>query len=242
MVTVTAQLADQIADLARLLADDDDSSASPLEQLTELAVELVAGSSAAGIVAAGSTSWTFAASDPAVSELHQLQFDSGEGPLAEALRYGEPRRVDDTADEPRWPAFCQAAARSGLRSCLVLPLRTDPQPGGAVALYGRDRQSFRGADHDIALLLAAQGGVAVNNAAMYHSCREMVANLHTALTSRAVIEQAKGILVAEYGYPPEVAFKYLSRLSQNSNRKVRDIAGDLVDGRIQHSQLRSRQE
>jgi GAF domain-containing protein len=236
MVTVTPQLADQIAELARLLIDDDDS-ASPLEQLTELAVELVPGSTAAGIVAAGSTSWTFAASEPAVSELHQLQFDSGDGPLAEALRHGEPRRVDDTTDEPRWPAFCQAAARAGLRSCLVLPLRTDPQPGGAIALYGRDCQSFCGADHDIALLLAAQGGVAVHNAGMYRSCREMVANLHTALASRAVIEQAKGILVAEYGYPPEVAFKHLSRLSQHTNRKVRDIAADLVAGRIQHGQL-----
>jgi hypothetical protein len=242
MMTVTPGLADRIAELARLLDEDDAVSHSPLQQLAELAVELIPGSAGAGIVAAGETSWTFATSDPLISELHRLQFASGDGPLVEALRHGEPRRIDDTADEPRWEAFCQAASEAGFGSCLVLPLRTDRQPGGAVALYGRDRHCFRGADQDIALLLAAQGGVAMDNDAIYRSCRDMVANLHTALVSRAVIEQAKGILVAEYGYSPEIAFKQLSRLSQNTNRKVRDIAADLVDGRIQRGQLNAEEK
>lgn len=235
-MTVTPDLAERIAGLARLLADDD-SSPSPLQQLVELAVELVPGSAAAGLVAAGQTAWTFAASDPCVGELQQMQLDSGDGPLAEALCYGEPRRVDDTADEERWAGFCQAAARLDFRSCLVLPLRTRRQPGGAVALYARCRHAFREADHDIALLLAAQGGVAVHNAAMYQDCRQMIGHLQTALQSRAVIEQAKGMLIAEFGYPPETAFKQLSRQSQNANRKLRDIAADLVDGRIQRSQF-----
>jgi AmiR/NasT family two-component response regulator len=52
-----------------------------------------------------------------------------------------------------------------------------------------------------------------------------------------VIEQAKGILVAEHGYSPDVAFKRLSVLSQNTNRKIRDIAADLVAGKINEGQL-----
>ena len=60
----------------------------------------------------------------------------------------------------------------------------------------------------------------------------MLQNVQTALASRAVIEQAKGILVAQYGYPPDVAFKRLSVISQYSNRKVRDVAADLVEGRV----------
>jgi AmiR/NasT family two-component response regulator len=72
---------------------------------------------------------------------------------------------------------------------------------------------------------------------MYQDCRQMVGHLQTALQSRAVIEQAKGMLIAEFGYPPETAFKQLSRQSQNANRKLRDIAADLVDGRIQRSQF-----
>jgi GAF domain-containing protein len=238
MVTVTKELAERIADVARLLSDDDGTPA-PLRQLTELAVELIPGSSAAGIVAAGETSLTFAASDPSIGELHRLQFDSQHGPLVEALRYGEPRRIDDAASEPRWDTFCRQMSKAGFGSCLVLPLRTDREPGGAVALYGRDSHAFRGADHDIALLFAAQGGVAVHNAATYQNCRHMVDNLHAALGSRAVIEQAKGVLVAEFGYSPETAFERLSRLSQHTNRKVRDIAADLVEGRIERGQFRS---
>jgi len=77
----------------------------------------------------------------------------------------------------------------------------------------------------------------MRNAALHRNCRQLAQNLQLAMESRAVIEQAKGILVAECGYPPEVAFKRLSVLSQNSNRKVKDIAADLVAGRIQRRQF-----
>lgn len=240
MVTVTPEFADRIAEVARLLLSDEDADA-PLQQLTALAVELIPGGTAAGVAAAGEKSWTFAVSDPRITELHQLQFDSGDGPLVEALRHGEPRRIDDTAQESRWAGFCAATAQAGFGSCLVLPLRTDRQPGGALAVYGPEPNAFSGADHDIAVLFAAQGGVAVHNAAAYQHCRQMVDNLRTALQSRAVIEQAKGILVASYGFTPDIAFKQLSRQSQNTNRKLRDIAADLVDGRIDHAAFRPEQ-
>ncbi len=121
-------------------------------------------------------------------------------------------------------------------------MRTDRKPGGALVVYGRDPDAFTGAGHDVALLFAAQGGVAIRNAAAYRSCRELVVNLQSALESRAVIEQAKGILVAEHGCDPEVAFKELSRISQNTNRKVREIAADLVAGRIERGQLSPQQD
>jgi hypothetical protein len=237
MVRVTRQLAERIADLAQLLLDDE-ASDGPVEQLTALALELIPGSAAAGVVAAGDTSWAFTASAPAVAELNRLQLRGGDGPVAEAVRYGEARRIDDTRSEQRWPAACAAIADAGFGSCLVLPLRTDRQPGGALVIYGQAPDAFAGSGHDIALLFAAQGGVAMRNAAAYRNCRLLVANLHAALESRAVIEQAKGILVAEYGCHPEVAFKELSKLSQNTNRKVRDIAADLVAGRIERGQFR----
>ena len=56
-------------------------------------------------------------------------------------------------------------AEVGLRSCLILPLRTDREPGGALAIYGKEPGCFTGAGHDVALLFAAQGGVAMRNAA-----------------------------------------------------------------------------
>jgi GAF domain-containing protein len=195
-------------------------------------VELVPGGTAAAVtIALDGSALTFAASDRRLDELHRLQFDGGAGPVVETLRHNEPRRIDDTRAEERWPAFCRGAADAGFRSCLVLPLRTDRQPAGAVALYGREPDVFRGAAHDIALLFAAQGGTAMRNASLYRSCRRMVSNLHAGLESRAVIEQVKGILHAELGVSPEAAFSLLSRYSQKTNQRVRRISALLVQGR-----------
>jgi GAF domain-containing protein len=231
VVRVTRQLAERIADLAKLMLDDESSDAS-LRQLTELALELIPGSTAAGVVTASGKSWSYAASSGNIADLHRAQMRSGDGPVAEAIRHGEARRIDDAGREQRWPAACAAMTEHGFRSCLALPLRTDSKPGGALVVYGPQADGFAGSGQDLALLFAAQGGVALRNASAYRSCRQLVVNLQSALESRAVIEQAKGILVAEYGFPPETAFKQLSALSQNTNRKVRDIAADLVDGRV----------
>jgi transcriptional regulator with GAF, ATPase, and Fis domain len=238
MVRVSREFADRIADVAQLLKDDE-AQDDVLHRLTSMGVELVPGSIAAAVtIAMDEGALTFAASDRRLDALHHLQFDGGDGPVLEALRHNEPRRVDDTAFERRWTAFCQAAADAGFGSCLVLPLRTDRTPAGAVALYGQSPDAFRGAAHDIALLFAAQGGTAVRNASLYRACRQMVDNLHAALESRAVIEQAKGILHAELGVTPGEAFRLLSRYSQNTNRRVRRIAARLVEGRIVAEEFR----
>ncbi|MGI8449590.1 MAG: GAF and ANTAR domain-containing protein [Streptosporangiaceae bacterium] len=237
MTEVTRPLADQIADIARLLDDDSDSDLT-LRRLTRMAVELVPGGTAAALtVEAERRALTFAVSDPRIGELHELQFDAAQGPAVEVLRRNEPRRVDDIRAERRWPVFCRAAARAGFGSCLMLPLRTDRRPAGAVSLYGREPDAFRGASHDLAVLFAAQGGTAVHNAALYRTCREMVDNLHTALGSRAIIEQAKGILHATLGVSPDEAFGLLNRSSHATNRTVRAIAADLVHGQIHPRQL-----
>ena len=238
MVRVTRELADRVAEVARLMKDDEFPD-DVLHRLTELGADLIPGGTAAAVtVAMDKGGLTFAASDRRLDELHRVQFGSGDGPVVEALRHNEPRRIDDTGSECRWPAFCQAAAAAGFRSCLVLPLRTDRQPAGAVALYGRDPDVFRGAAHDIALLFAAQGDTAIRNASLYGACRGMVRNLHAGLESRAVIEQAKGMLHAELDVSPEEAFHLLSRYSQNTNQRVRQISARLVQGLMSAGEFR----
>lgn len=238
MVTVTRELADRIAEVTQLLAEEEVPNGA-LHRLTGLGAELVPGGTAAAVtIAVPRGALTFAASDSRLDDLHQLQFDGGEGPVVETLRHNEPRRIDDTAAETRWPEFCQAASEAGFGSCLALPLRTDRQPSGAVALYGREPDVFRGAAHDIALLFAAQGGTAVRNASLYRACRRMVDNLHSSLEARAVIEQAKGILHAELQVSPDEAFRLLSRHSQHTNQRVRAISIQLVQGRIPSSEFR----
>jgi GAF domain-containing protein len=236
MITVTREFADRVADVAQLL-EGDEIPDEALDRLTALAAELVPGGTAAAVtIAMASGALTFAASDQRLEELHRLQLDGG--PVVECLRHNEPRRIDDTTAECRWPGFCRAAADAGFGSCLVLPLRTDRQPAGAVALYGPEPNAFRGAAHDIALLVAAQGGITVHNAALYGTCRRMVESLHAGLEARAVIEQAKGILHAELGVSPAEAFRLLSRYSQNTNQRVRKISAAVVQGRIAAAEFR----
>jgi GAF domain-containing protein len=241
MVAVTRELAERIAGIAALL-EADEVPDETLRRITDMCVELVPGATGAAVTIATTSNGldpiTFAASDRRLDELHRLQFGNGEGPVVEALRHNEPRRIDDIKAERRWPAFCRAAAGVGFASCLVLPLRTDRQPAGAIALYGEHPDAFGGAAHDLALLFAAQGGTAVRNASLYRACRRMVNNLHAGLESRAVIEQAKGILHAKLGVSTAEAFALLSRFSQNTNQRVRRVSADLVQGRITPDDLR----
>jgi hypothetical protein len=243
VVNITREFADRMAGVAELL-DGDELADQALRRLTEQAVELVPGGAAAAMtIALAKGALSFAASDPRLDDLHRLQFDDcGAGPVVDTLRYNEPRRIDDAAAENRWPEFCRAAIEAGFSSFLALPLRTDRQPAGAVALYGQEPNVFRGTAHDIALLFAAQGGTAMRNASIYRTCRRMADNLHTELTSRATIEQAKGILHAELGVSPEEAFRLLSRFSQNTNQRVRKVSTDLLRGRITAAELRSQGE
>lgn len=238
MIEVTQTLAERISEAARLLEDDDEGDAALL-RLSALGVELVPGATAAAVtIRAAGQGRTFATSDQRVQELHRLQFAAGQGPVVETVRYNEARHVRDTATEDRWPEFCQAAGQAGLCSLIVLPLHTGQQPAGAVALYAERPGAFSGAAHDIAVLLAAQGGTAIHNAGIYGACRQMADNLQVALEARAVIEQAKGMMHATLAISTDEAFELLRRYSQNTNQKVRVIAGRLVHGEIDPRHLR----
>jgi GAF domain-containing protein len=239
MVEVTQALAERISHIARLLDSDDEGEAA-LSRLSGLGVDLVPGVTGAAVtIAAGGQHHTFAASDARIDGLHQMQFAAGQGPVVETLRYNETRHVRDTSADDRWQAFCRAACQAGFSSLITMPLHTGQQPAGAVALYADRPGAFNGAAHDIALLFAAQGGTAVHNAEVYGACRDMVGNLQVTLETRAVIEQAKGVLHAKLAISMDEAFELLRRASQNTNQKVRVLADQLVRGDIDPRQLRA---
>ena len=210
MLTVTKELAERIAKVSELVLSDDDSD-GPLRQLADLSLELIPGNALqcrpCGLSTDGS--WAYAESGDGVASLHEMQMHSGDGPIAETLRFGEARRIDDAAAETRWPEVCQAMTAGGLRSCLVLPLRTDrrrPVPRWRSTAARRIPSAPRFRSRHCPAVRRPGRGWRQGNAALYSNCRKLVANLHVAPESRAVIEQAKGILVAEFGYPPDVAF------------------------------------
>jgi GAF domain-containing protein len=228
MLEVDQRFADDLAEVARLLDDGSDPD-SAVRRLVTLAVRVIEGCEHASITIGGSVRVeTVAFTDERVRHCHDVQFAANEGPVVETLKHYEPRRVDDAAAERRWSEFTAAAVDSGLLSCLALPVRIDGEPAGALALYGTKTRAFIGASHDAALLFAAQGGTALGNAELYHASRRMIDNLHRALQYRAVIEQAKGILMTRHSCSADAAFELLRGASQSSNTKVHDLAARIV--------------
>lgn len=237
MVEITTELAEEISEVARLLDDAIDQQAV-LERLVLLAVRIVPGTTAAAITVTGpSRPETLAVSAPELLACHDAQFHDDDGPAADALRHGEPRRIDDMRAESRWPRFRERARAAGYLSCLALPLRTEADPVAALNLYANPPGTFVGVAHDLGLLFAAQSGTALHNAELYLASVQLVDNLHRALRLRALVEQAKGMLMEREGYRAEQAMAVLRRASQQANVKVVDLAREFIAGRVSPTTL-----
>jgi GAF domain-containing protein len=219
----------ELAQVARLV-DEDQGLTDVLHRLVGSAVSLVPGCSAAALTVSGpGGEMTAAQSDARVTACHDLQFsDEGNGPARECLRFNEPRRVDDMDRETRWPEFRAAARSSGFGSCLALPLRTDQLPSAALNLYADRPDVFAATTPDVALLFAAQGGVALANAAQYLQTKELVAHLHRALATRGIVERARGLLMSEHDLTSEQALALLRTESQRSHRKLTEVAAEVL--------------
>lgn len=170
------------------------------------------------------------ASDEWASELDRLQFVEQEGPCLDCLREGSVMRSADLRSDGRFPHYGHKAAELGAISTMSLPLSADGRTVGALNLYSRQECAFDSESVAVGELLAAHASLAISAATAYYSSRDLAEQMRQALESRAVIEQAKGVLMAQQGGTPEEAFQSLVDLSQRSNRKLRDVAQAVVDG------------
>jgi GAF domain-containing protein len=201
-----------------------------LARVAELARDAVAGADYAAVTTLrDGRAETTVATDPMITKVDQAQYDADCGPCLDAFRAGSPRRLDRTEDDARWPEFGRAAADQGIRSTLSLPLLLDGDGIGALNLYSRREASFSDGDQAMAARFAEPAAALVTNALLFWEARDLADNLQTALTSRAVIDQAKGILMGQQRIDAEAAFDVLRRASQRENVKLRDIAQRLVD-------------
>ena len=162
-------------------------------------------------------------------EVDQLQYDEGDGPCLTSYREGAVVRIDSTRTAPRWPTFAGRAAEHGVLSSLSVPLVVEDRSLGALYFYGEAEGAFTADDEQVGSGFAAQAAIVVANAQAYWGARERSLNLDEAMRSRAVIEQAKGIIMARTGASAEAAFNVLVRASQRENRKLRTIAAELVE-------------
>jgi GAF domain-containing protein len=161
----------------------------------------------------------------------ELQYEHGYGPCIDAGRGGVLLRVDDMRTETRWPEYVAHLLRTtDVRSSLSIALPYQGASIGALNNYSTVPHAFAGdeslqAGREVAEVVA----VAVANADAHAQLGEHARNMRLAMESRAVIEQAKGVLMGQRRVDADEAFEMLRAASQRSNRKLRDIALGIVE-------------
>jgi GAF domain-containing protein len=168
-------------------------------------------------------------SDPEVPEIDEAQYRANSGPCVDAFRDGVVYAIPSTERDDRWPEFSRAALAHGVRSTLSLPLLVGEGSVGALNFYSTQEDGFSDEDQRNSETFALQAAVVLANAQAYWDARTLNEHLAEAMRSRATIEQAKGILMAQSNVGPDAAFELLRSASQRENRKLREIAQDLVD-------------
>lgn len=228
-IDYTDELTTAMSELASLLVDEDDLPGM-LDRVAKLAARSIPDCDSAGVtLVAGDEPITAAASDERTLMVDQAQYKVGDGPCLEAYRARTVQRVVVEEAMQRYPEFAMAAREAGIRSFLAAPLLVRGDGIGALNLYSSERHGFVALDEAVVVLFAAQAAVAVANSRLYQSARLLSAQLEAAMASRAVIEQAKGVIMAVKAVDEDVAFDLLRRTSQAENRKLRQIASDVVD-------------
>ncbi len=135
--------------------------------------------------------------------------------------------------EGKWPGFVAASVRAAVASYLSAPLFIDSEYHGSLNLYGEKPHGFVESDAALLELYTTAAETALRSARRYLQAREQAEHLRQALASRAVIDQAKGIVMAARSIPAEEAFALLVEQSQKRNIKVRVLAQQLIDHILQ---------
>lgn len=223
-----AGLADAIAELA-LMAVEDSSPESTLLRVAQLAqrtlpevqdvsVTLVERNHPKTVVFTG----------PLAVDLDERQYAIGFGPCLDAARSGLVISVDAADETSPYGEFASLAARAGIRQTLAVGMPVSGRSIGGLNVY----RSVDGPVPDLLLeqveAFVAVAAVTVNNVASYARAVRETEDLRTAMDTRAVIEQAKGILIARERCSPDEAFELLTRMSQHTHTKLRDVAVQIV--------------
>jgi len=170
------------------------------------------------------------ASHPSMPGLIEVQVSTGRGPLLEALATGEPAACPDTLDDDRWPEFAAAALRLGVRCSLAVASRPGPE-AVCLSLFGARPRVLAAPSVPVAERIVAFGGVVVGIASEYDEARRAARQLKDAAESRAVVDQAKGVLMHALGCSADEALARMRQISQARNLKVTEVAARITDAR-----------
>ena len=225
---LTEEALQALTELAGVALDQADLS-STLEEICRIAARTVPGTEGASVTTFSKGRPSALADGHWAKTLDELQYVEHEGPCYDAYRTGTIFRIRDLAADGRWPSYLPRAVEAGARSMVSLPMASEGKVVGALNLYSQDVDAFTADAVSVAEIISAHAGLASQVAAAMFGHRELAEQLSEAMRSRAVIEQAKGILMAGRRCDAEEAFKLLVELSQNTNVKLRDVAQALVD-------------
>lgn len=210
-----------------------------LTRVAQFAVRAIPGADGAGLtlIEAGHAD-TIVASAPFVSEVDAIQYGIGEGPCITAAAESRTMRSGSLDTDPLWPRFGPRVGQLGVHSALSLPLLTATGVLGAMNVYAHAPDAFN--DHAAVLgeLFAVPAAIAVQNAQVLAQAKRLASQLQNALTNRATIDQAKGILISRIGCGPEEAFDRLRQLSQTENQKLHTVAQSVVDEAMHRARAR----
>jgi hypothetical protein len=225
------RLAQVFVELADTLVDDFDVLEF-LSVLVERCVELL-DVTAAGVVLSdqrGGLRMAAASSEQArLVELFAVQAD--DGPCPECVRTGRSvSSVDLTAEDTRWPRFAPAARAAGFHAAHAVPMRLRRTVIGAVNLLHTETGGIDEAGVDLGQALADVATIGMLQQRAIHDGTILADQLHTALNSRVVIEQAKGVLSAHGGIDMNHAFTALRGYARANNLRLSELATTVAEG------------
>jgi len=230
-MTREQRIVEAFVELADPMAEDFDV-VEFLHRLVERCVELLDCAEAGLLLADAAGRLRVMASSserPDAPELLQSQND--EGPCFECYHRGEPVVSEDLeAYANRWPTFSPAALQNGFGSVPALPLRVRVETIGALNLLLSHPGRLAAHDLPLGQGLADVAAVTLVQERVARESRDVIAQLQEALTSRVVIEQAKGVLAERAQIDVDAAFARLRAHARDSNRRLSDVARDLLDG------------
>lgn len=201
-----------------------------LQHVVDTARECISGASMAGMTLLDRFGPTTAvATSVAAQRVDEIQYEFNSGPCLDAYRRQVINKIDSTETDERWPEFCRGAFKEGIRSTLSLPLVINGDGIGALNLYSQQDSGFDELDERIGIVFGAHASITLANARSYWQIDALRHNLEEALQTRGIIDQAKGVLMAREGYNADEAFEVLKRASQRSNRKVHELAREVVE-------------
>jgi GAF domain-containing protein len=203
--------------------------ADVLYELTEHAVEVLAGTSAGVSLADGDGVLKFVTGSTAgAAELERVQQESQQGPCHEAFATATPVVVNNISETDRWPLYRSKAHEVGLMAVVGIPMATGDRHLGAIDIYQDEPRNWTSEDITAARVLADMATSYVVHASELAQAQRINEQLQQALTSRVVIEQAKGLIAGERSVSVDEAFELLRKHARRNGASLSSIADAVV--------------